>query len=58
MGDGEQKEMKLKHEIFYCISLKDTYFVVWKRVKNEETKQPRFSKLGSFVSAPTSRFIL
>ena len=51
MGDGEQKEMKLKHEIFDFISLKDAYFVVWKRVKNEETKQPRFSNLGSFVSA-------
>ena len=51
LGDGERKEMKLKHYFFDFISLKDAYFVVWKRVKNEETKQPRFSNLGSFVSA-------
>ena len=51
LGDGKRKEMKLKHEFFDFILLNDTYFVVWKRVKNEETKQPRFSNLGSFVSA-------
>ena len=27
LGDGEQKEIKLKHEIFDFISLKDTYVV-------------------------------
>ena len=27
LGDGEQKEVKLKHEILDFISLKDTYVV-------------------------------
>jgi hypothetical protein len=27
LGDGEQKEVKLKYEILDFISLKDTYFV-------------------------------
>ena len=28
LGDGEQKEMNLKHEIFDFISLKDIYFAL------------------------------
>ena len=41
----------VKTWIVAVILLNDTYFVLWKRVKNEETKQPRFSNLGCFVSA-------
>jgi hypothetical protein len=37
LGDGEQKEIKLKHEIFDFISLKDTYVVCTNKKNNKHT---------------------